>query len=158
MSALRTPLAALALAGLLAQSGLAQTNRPIYVQYEGFVKNPDGTLTLSFGYFNMNDAEVTIAPGDRNAFVPSPINRGQPITFLKGRHRFACVMVVPTGFDGDVRWRVENGGTVSVTTARVLDSNYALEDASANRATAGLKFDTAPKATCLSPQATPPTR
>src|SRR5437868_2620449 len=95
---------ALGLVGLLAPRGLAQTEKPIYVQYEGFIKNPDRTLTVSFGYFNLNDANVTIQSGVRNGFVPAPADRGQPVTFLSGRHRFACVMVLPEGFDGNLRW------------------------------------------------------
>ena len=145
--------AVLALVCVTPYPGMAQTEKPIYVQYEGFIKNSDNTLTLSFGYFNMNDIDVVIPPGDRNGFAPSPADRGQPATFLKGRHRFACVMVLPSGFDGDLRWRVRNGNALSITTAKVLDPNYALEEGSANRAIAGLKLDTLPKATCVSPQA-----
>jgi len=148
---------ALGLVGLLAPRSLAQTDKPIYVQYEGFTKNADKTLTVSFGYFNMNDAAVTIQRGERNEFAPAPADRGQPVTFLSGRHRFACVMVLPDGFDGNLRWRVENGGMPSITTARVLDSNYALEPGSATRAIAGLTPATAPRATCLTPQAQPGT-
>jgi hypothetical protein len=149
MSRVRTCGAALALVGALAQAGRAQADRAVYVQYEGFIKNSNGTLTVSFGYFNLNDTDVTIEAGERNGFLPPPANRNQPTTFLKGRHRFACVMVLPAGFDGNLRWRVDSGGTISTTTARVLDSNYALEDASASRATAGLTLDTAPRSTCL---------
>src|SRR5437762_342827 len=44
----------------------AQPTQPIYLQYDGFVKNTDGTLTVSFGYFNMNNVDVTVAPGAAN--------------------------------------------------------------------------------------------
>jgi hypothetical protein len=143
---------ALALTGAFAPRGLAQAERPVYVQYEGFIKNTDGTLTVSFGYFNMNDVDVTITVGARNGFTPAPVNRRQPVTFLKGRHRSACVIVLPLGFDGDLRWRVENGGTSSLTTAKVLDPNYALEEGSENRATAGLDLASAPRSVCLTPK------
>jgi hypothetical protein len=138
---------------LLAQGA----TKPVYVQYEGFVKNADKTLTLSFGYFNLNDSDVVIPAGANNGFTPAPADRGQPTTFQKGRHRFACVMVVPEKFDGNVRWRVQSGdaSTVSVTTARVLDSNYALEERSATSAVAGLKLDSLPKNTCATPTAVP---
>jgi hypothetical protein len=151
-SRLRRFFAVLVLVGVLSPRGFAQTEKPVYVQYEGFIKNSDGTLTVSFGYFNMNDADVVIQAGERNGFMPRPVDRGQPVTFLKGRHRAACVMVLPPGFDGDLRWRVQNGDTSSLTTAKVLDPNYALEEGSANRAAAGLKLATAPRSTCLTPQ------
>src|SRR5262249_30263719 len=69
---------------------VAQPTQPIYVQYDGFVRNKDGTLTLSFGYYNMNNVDVPVAAGAANAFAPAPGDRNQPVVFLKGRHRFAC--------------------------------------------------------------------
>jgi hypothetical protein len=131
---------------------LAQAMQPVYVQYEGFVKNDDGTMTLSFGYFNTSDRDVTIPAGEDNGFVPPPADRRQPVAFLKGRHRSACVMVMPSGFDGNLRWRVRSGGTESLTTAKVLDPNYALEDASARLATNGLDLRSVARATCLQPK------
>ena len=150
-SRLRALCAALALFGVASPTGAAQAEKPVYVQYEGFIKNSDKTITLSFGYFNLNDVDVVIPVGARNQFMPSLADRGQPVTFLKGRHRSACVMVMPAGFEGDIRWHVQNGDTASTTTAKVLDSNYALEEGSANRAAAGLNLATAPRATCLVP-------
>jgi hypothetical protein len=136
----------------------AQATKPIYLQYEGFIRQPDRTMVLSFGYFNTNDTDVAIPPGERNRFSPSPIDRQQPATFVKGRHRFACVVVVPADFDGNLRWQVENGGTVSTTTARVLDPNYALEDESAEQATAGLDLQAAARGVCLEPRPARPRR
>src|SRR5262249_54451403 len=60
---------------------VAQPTQPIYAQYDGFVRNKNGTLTLSFGYFNQNNAEVSIAAGDANTFAPAPGDRNQPIAF-----------------------------------------------------------------------------
>src|SRR4051812_40848919 len=97
----RTLAATLAVAVALALPGHAQPNQPIYLQYDGFVRNKDNhTLTLSFGYYNMNHVAVKIQPGDANAFIPGPADRNQPVTFLQGRHRFACAIVVPENFDG----------------------------------------------------------
>ena len=47
----------------LATPASAQPTQPIYLQYDGFVRNADGTYTLSFGYFNMNAVDVTVQPG-----------------------------------------------------------------------------------------------
>jgi hypothetical protein len=145
------PAIALLCASMSGSHANAGTAQPVYVQYEGFIKNDNGTVTLSFGYFNMNDSDVTIAAGEDNRFMPAPANRKQPVVFAKGRHRSACVTVLPAGFDGMLRWRVRSGATESVTTAKVLDPNYALEEASARRATNGLDLAFAPRGTCLQP-------
>jgi hypothetical protein len=145
---------ALALACAATSIGHAQAPKPVYVQYEGFVKNPDQTLTLVFSYFNMNDTAVAIPVGERNGFTPAPADRGQPTTFESGRRRFACVMIEPGGFDGNIRWRVQSGdqSTLSMTTARVLDTNYALEDRSAAAAVKGLDIRALAKGHCGVPK------
>jgi hypothetical protein len=128
---------------------LAQADKPIYVQYEGFVKNDDKTFLLSFAYINLNDTDIVIAAGDHNQFAPPPHDRHQPVTFLRGRQRSACVMVLPADFDGALRWTVKHGQHVSITTAKVLDPVYALTEDVAKRAKAGLIFQNAEKAVCL---------
>jgi hypothetical protein len=141
-----------------AARAVAQSEKRIYVQYEGFIRQDDGSLILSFGYFNTGDAGVPIAVGDRNQFLPSPADRGQPTTFLKGRHRSACVMVAPKGFDGNIRWRVQYGATVSTTTAAVLDPNYALEQNSEKRATNGVDLRSVARLHCNEPKPLPARR
>jgi hypothetical protein len=127
----------------------AQPTKPVYLQYDGYVKNADGTLTLSFGYFNMNNVDVTVQPGAANTFAPAPADRNQPVTFLKGRHRFACSMVVGPGFDGKLQWTVAFAGAVETTTPKMLDPLYELEEHSARRASAGLDLAAAPKNVCV---------
>ena len=102
----------------------AQPTQPVYLQYDGFVKNTNGTLTLSYGYFNMNNVNVTVQPGDANGFTPGPVDRNQPITFLKGRHRFVCSMVVDKIFNGKLQWSVTFAGRTEITTANALDPLY----------------------------------
>jgi hypothetical protein len=43
-------------------------------------------------------------------------DRNQPLTFLEGRHRFACAIVVPEGFDGKLQWQVRFAGRIATTT------------------------------------------
>lgn len=126
----------------------AQPRHPVYLIYDGFVRNADGSLTLAFGYHNVNRVEVTVE-GEDNAFLPGAADRGQPTVFLPGRQRFACVMVVPEAFDGRLQWQVRFAGHESVTTARVLDPLYALEEASAEQAVEGIVVDGAPQGICL---------
>jgi hypothetical protein len=141
--------AILLLVGSLGREAAAQASQPIYLQYDGYVKNKDGTYTLSFGYFNMNHVDVKVQAGDDNTFVPGPADRNQPLLFLKGRHRFACSMVVPPDFDGKLQWTVRFAGKTVTTTAKTLDSLYELELSSEKRATNGLDFAKASGGVCV---------
>ena len=141
-----------ALLGALSATGArpsAQPTQPIYLQYDGFVRNKDGSFVLSFGYFNLNSADVTVSPGEANSFTPGPADRNQPVRFLKGRHRFACSMVVDKAFDGKLQWSVKFAGRTDITTAKPLDPLYELEMTSGKRAIAGLDLASAPKNLCL---------
>jgi len=142
---------ALVLVCLLAAADVlvAQPTQPIYVQYDGFVRNKDGTFALSFGYYNMNNVDVTVQPGDGNTFAPAPSDRNQPVTFLKGRHRFACSMVVDKTFAGPLQWTVKFAGRTETTTAKALNPLYQLELNSEKKAIAGLDVATAPKNVCV---------
>ncbi len=138
----------LLLVGALGALGAAQPRHPIYLQYDGFVKNPDSSLTLAFGYYNLNQVDVSIEPGAANRFLAGAGDRKQPALFLAGRHRFACVMVVPEDFDR-LQWQVSFAGQTSTTTARMMDPRYALEEASALRVVEGLDLAGAPAGVCL---------
>src|SRR5262245_27846891 len=131
------------------QPAFAQPTQPIYLQYDGYVHNADGTYTLSFGYFNMNNVDVTVPIGDANGFAPGPADRSQAVKFLKGRHRFACSMVVDKGFDGELQWTVKFAGKTSTTTAKALDPLYELEHSSEEHATAGLDATGAARNVCV---------
>ncbi len=139
----------LACIGVCGAPGLAQPRHPIYLQYDGFVRNLDSSLTLAFGYYNLNQVDVSIEPGADNRFLAGASDRKQPTLFLAGRHRFACVMVVPEDFDGGLQWRVSFAGQTSTTTARMMDPRYALEEASAVRVVEGLDRAAAPAGVCL---------
>jgi hypothetical protein len=141
--------AILMLAGSFGSAAAAQPSQPIYLQYDGYVKNKDGTYTLSFGYFNLNHVGVSIQPGEDNTFVPGPADRNQPTLFERGRHRFACSMVVSPDFDGKLQWTVRIVGKTFTTTAKTLDPLYELELISAKRATSGLDLAKAPRGICV---------
>jgi hypothetical protein len=140
---------AAALLAALPSPALAQPSQPIYVQYDGFVRNKDGSLTLSFGYFNMNNVDVTVEAGAANAFAPAPADRNQPVTFLKGRHRFVCSMVVDKTFAGPLQWTVLFAGRTQVTTKDVLNPLYELELNSEKKVIAGLDVSAAQKNLCV---------
>ena len=140
---------ALLFASLSVTPGLAQARHPIYLQYDGFVRNPDASLTLAFGYHNLNRVDVSIEPGDDNRFLSGAADRNQPQVFLAGRRRFACVMVVPADFDGRLQWQVNFAGHGSTTTAKMLDPRYALEETSAKQVIESVDLATAPVGVCL---------
>jgi hypothetical protein len=145
----RSVAASLAIAAAFGVAGHAQPSAPIYLQYDGFVRNTDAhTITLSFGYFNQNHTDVTIQPGADNTFLPGPADRQQPVVFREGRHRFACTIVVAEEFAGPLQWQVTFGGKPAVTTGKVLLPLYELEAASERRVMAGLDPKTAPRNVC----------
>ena len=132
---------------VLASGASAQQNQPIYPVYDGFLKNPDGSYTLSFAYFSHNADAVTIAPGAVNAFAPAPGDRLQPTTFRPGHWRFQCVMVVPADFDGKMKWTLTYGGVTTGTSERMLQSNWNLVEGATQLAK--VDYARVPKGVCL---------
>jgi hypothetical protein len=85
--------------------------------FEGWFRNPDGTFTLSFGYFNRNYREALDIPvGPNNRFDPGPPDQGQPTHFLARRQTGIFTVVVPKDFGTQkLTWTVvANGQTNSV--------------------------------------------
>jgi hypothetical protein len=146
---MKAMLLALVFAVVAPMAALAQQNQPIYPVYDGFLKNPDGSYTLSFAYFSHNGEVVTIAPGANNAFGPTPGDRMQPTTFRPGHWRYQCVMVVPADFDGKMRWTLTHGGVTTGTSERMLQSNWNLFEREGGAALAKLDFAKVPKGVCL---------
>src|SRR5690242_12574540 len=73
-----------------------QTVTPVY---EGWYRNPDGTFSLSFGYYNRNGREaLDVSVGDSNSISPGPANQGQPTHFEARRHWGVFAVVVPANF------------------------------------------------------------
>ena len=142
-------LVALAVAVLTPMAALAQQNQPIYPAYDGFLKNPDGSYTLSFAYFSHNGDTVTVAPGAANSFGPTPADRMQPTTFLPGHWRYQCVMVVPPDFDGKMKWTLTYGGVTTGTSERMLQSNWNLFEREGGAALAKIDYAKVPKGVCL---------
>lgn len=125
----------------------AQQNQPIYPAYEGYVKNPDGSYTLSFAYFSHNSEPVTIPPGENNSFAPAPADRNGPTTFKPGHWRFQCAMVVGPEFDGKLRWTLTYAGTTTGTSERMLQSNWNLVEGAAELKQ--IDYAKVPRGVCL---------
>ena len=96
----------------------APTGQTATPAFEGWYKNPDGTYSLSFGYYNRNTTEVVSIPiGPDNFVSPGDANQGQPSYLYPRRNWGVFAVKVPADF-GDknkVVWTVKvRGQTFSV--------------------------------------------
>ena len=117
-------------AGALATEMSAQTGRPpaqlptelsnirfnsgqsVVPYFEGWIRNPDGTFDMVFGYFNRNwQQELAIPAGpDNNVELGGP-DSGQPTFFLPRRQRFVFRVRVPASFGkNEVVWTITANG------------------------------------------------
>ena len=76
--------------------------------FEGWIRNPDGTFDLVFGYFNRNWKEELIIPaGPDNRVEPNGPEAGQPTYFLPRRQRWIYRLRVPADFGNkEVTWTI----------------------------------------------------
>ena len=58
---------------------------PIIPVMEGWIANPDGTTSFSFGVINRNEEAVEIPLGEGNYIEPAQFDGGQPTHFPAGR-------------------------------------------------------------------------
>lgn len=80
----------------VALSPPARTGAGATPAFEGWYRNADGTLSVSFGYFNRNSAETLHVPvGPDNYITPGPANQGQPTHFEPRRHWGVFAITVP---------------------------------------------------------------
>lgn len=109
--------------------------------FDGWYQNPDGTVTLSFGYSNLNREEVEIPLGPDNVVTPKEYDGAQPTAFQPGvpdptdaaaagrrqRERGVFTVTVPAGFTGDVVWTLRYRGQTYSVPARAKNSAYQLQ-------------------------------
>ena len=80
--------------------------------FEGWLRNPDGTFDLVFGYFNRNWKEELVIPaGPDNSVEPVGPDAGQPTYFLPRRQRWVYRLRVPADFGNkEVTWTLTAHG------------------------------------------------
>ncbi len=80
--------------------------------FEGWERNPDGTIDMVFGYMNRNYEEMPHIPvGPHNFFEPGPADRGQPSRFYARRQQFVFrVQVAADWGDKDLVWTLTHQG------------------------------------------------
>ena len=107
-------------------SGLGRIVAPFL---EGWYRNPDGTISYSFGYSNLNDSTVEIPIGEGNVIEPAQFNGMQPTVFLPGRHRGMFTVTVPPDMeDDDIWWTITNpNGKVTRVPGRTVWTAYMLD-------------------------------
>ena len=126
-----------------------QTSTSVFPVYDGFLRNDDGTLLLTFAYFNHNRTTVTIPLGPNNRFMTGEPDRGQTTTFLPGHHRWQCIMVVDGDFDGVLRWHLAYGDETHLTSESMLQYSWELDAGGARRAMRDVDLTSAPREVCL---------
>lgn len=99
-------------AGQLPLAPVSTHGQTITPVYEGWYPNPNGTISLSWGYFNRNSEETVVLPvGPENRFEPGAPDQGQPTNFLPRRQRGVFTVVVPGDFgDNEVLWTLSFRG------------------------------------------------
>jgi hypothetical protein len=91
-----------------------QSIQPVY---EGWSKNPDGSISMWFGYLNRNHEErLNIPVGPDNGFgtgAGTGEDMGQPEFFETRRQQFAFKIDLPATFprDKDLVWTLKANGT-----------------------------------------------
>lgn len=96
---------------------LRERGQSVTPVYEGWYRNPDGTYSLSFGYYNRNGAESLEVPlGTANFIRPAEFDGGQPTWFGMRRHWGVFVVRVPADFGTKrVTWTlVSRGDSVAI--------------------------------------------
>jgi hypothetical protein len=104
--------------------------------FEGWFENPDGSYTLSFGYFNRNSQEVLeipvgpdnfIEPAQFNGFQPThfpPVNYGG---FNARRERGIFTITIPAEMrNQDIVWTLRSNGQELKVPGRVTSPAYEL--------------------------------
>lgn len=108
--------------------------------FDGWYENPDGTISFSFGYSNLNRHEVVEIPlGPDNVIEPKEYDGRQPTSFppvrtdssgaridRRERERGVFTVTVPAGFKGDVVWTLRYRGQTHRVPGRAKTGAYQL--------------------------------
>lgn len=96
------------------ERGLVASGLAVSPFFEGWYENPDGTYTLSFGYFNRNREQALSLPlGPDNFIEPARYDGQQPTLFDPGRGTGVFTVTVPGEFargGGRVVWTLRSDG------------------------------------------------
>lgn len=86
------------------------TGLPIIPVMEGWIANPDGTTSFSFGFINRNDVPVDVPLGTANYIEPAKYSGMQPTHFPAGRSTGVFTVTVPAAeANDDIWWYIKTG-------------------------------------------------
>ena len=115
--------------------------------FEGWYKNPDGSITFLVGYFNRNTnqaLDIPIGPGNR--IEPGGPDMGQPTHFLPGRNVGMFTVTVPKDFTPQQKltWTLTANGETTFIPFR-LNTDYNVspfgEDANVGNKPPTIRFE-----------------
>jgi len=111
--------------GQLPMEPLHESGQTVTAAYEGWFKNPDGSISMLFGYFNRNlKEELDIPIGDSNRIEPGPPDQGQPTHFLPRRQWGVFTVTVPQNFGTQkLTWTLVVNGQATAVPAH-LDARW----------------------------------
>jgi len=123
-------------------SPLPPTGLRVAPFFDGWYANPDGTITFSFGYSNLNREEIEIPLGRDNFIEPKQYDGRQPTSFSpgapgadsgggagndrRGRERGVFTVNVPAGFQDSVVWTLNVNGQTYKVPANAKSGAYQL--------------------------------
>jgi hypothetical protein len=106
--------------------------------FDGFYENADGTVSLSFGYSNLNATEVVEIPVGPNNFIEPkefdgkqptsfpPVTGGGPTGARRDRERGVFTVNIPATYKGDVVWTIRHAGQTHKVPGRTKTGAYGL--------------------------------
>jgi hypothetical protein len=121
----------------LALANILASGQPVIPLFEAWIKNPDDTITFSFGYLNMNlEEELDIPLGPDNFIEPRKFDGLQPTHFdvatkepnRNSRQQAVFSVVVPPDYKGDVVWTLRVRGKTYSSPARATREEYGIDD------------------------------
>ena len=128
--------------------------QPVIPVFEGWFPNPDGTVTLTFEYFNLNSQEAVDVPlGPDNFIEPREYDGVQPTHFhpaplcCNRRHLSSFIVTIPGDYTGDVVWTLRSQGQTYSVPGRAVHEAYRMDDLEAftiSPVAPELRFDSDP--------------
>lgn len=104
---------------------------PIIPLLEGWIRHPDGSRELVFGYINRNVDAVDVPVGENNYIEPAEFNGMQPDHFEAGGRgpQVFSVTLPPDRADEDVWWNIRSGDSNELlkVPGRARDSAYEID-------------------------------
>ncbi len=107
--------------------------------FDGFYENADGSVSLSFGYSNLNATDVVEIPLGPNNFIEPkefdgrqptsfpPVSGGGPTGARRDRERGVFTVAIPATYKGDVVWTLRHAGQTHKVPGRTKAGAYGLK-------------------------------